>query len=431
MAVIAEQRWEPSWEGVSRRDRRAGTFPAYVPDALAQRPLMLDGQLATRAGAVEAKVQALAAGPGARSIEGVARFLLRSEAIASSRIEGLQVSAQQIALAELAQDEGGGVRGFSRNAALVANNITALRRAATDLADADSVTADGINDLHRALLPDERWQGLRQVQNWIGGSDYHPLDADYVPPPWERVESLMADLAAYVNGAVHGPLVQAGLVHAQFETIHPYTDGNGRIGRALIHTVLSRRGLTRVAVLPISLVLLTRSEAYVDGLTSYRYHGHADGLEARAGVAGWLEVFFDAVDVAVTQANAFAEQLEALAVEWSQQLSAHRAGLGLRPAPRSTSAVARLVERLPEVPLLTTATARRLLGVSAPAARAALEELADAGILHRKQIERGTTGYLARDVFELLTIAERRLASTRWDTRRSAPSRPVPVLPQP
>jgi len=430
MAVITTERWEPSWEAASRRDRRAGTYGAYVPDGLAERPLVLDGRLAARAGAVEAKVRALAAGPGARSLEGVARFLLRSEAIASSRIEGLQVSAQQVALAELAQDGEGPVRGFTRNAALVANNITALRRAATDLADAATVTVDDIDDLHRALFPDERRQGIRQVQNWIGGSDYHPLDADYVPPPWDRLRPLMTDLADYINGAAHGPLVQASLVHAQFETIHPYTDGNGRVGRALIHTVLTRRGLTRVAVLPISLVLLTRSDAYVGGLTSYRYRGPVDGVDARAGVSAWLEVFLDAVEVAVTQADTFAEQLEALAVAWSQQLFAHRERLGLRAAPRSTSAVARLVERLPEVPLLTTATARRLLGVSSPAARAGLEELADAGILHRKQVERGTTGYLARDVFELLTIAERRLASTRWDTRRSEPARPVPSLPQ-
>lgn len=191
MAVVTTQRWEPSWEGVSRRDRRAGTFLSYVPDLLVERPLVLSGHLAARAGAVEAKVRGLAAGPGARSLEGVARFLLRSEAIASSRIEGLQVSAQQIALAELAQEEDRPVRGFSRNAALVANNITALRRAATDLASADLVTVAGIDDLHRALLPDERQQGTRRVQNWVGGSDYHPLDADWrrrTPSPnsWRR-----------------------------------------------------------------------------------------------------------------------------------------------------------------------------------------------------------------------------------------------------
>ena len=140
----------------------------------------------------------------------------------------------------------------------------------------------------------------------------------------------MDDLVSYASGGVHAPLVQAALVHAQLETIHPYTDGNGRVGRALIHTVLTRRGLTPSAVLPVSLVLLTRSEEYLEGLTAYK----------------------------------------------------------------------------------------------------AVEELADSGVVSRKKLDRGTVGYLARDVFDLLTFTERRLASTRWDTRDSPPSRPAPALPQ-
>lgn len=117
---------------------------------------------------------------------------------------------------------------------------------------------------HGQALPDERHHGLREVQNWIGGNDWNPLDAQFVPPPPHHVEALMDDLVSYMNGGVHAPLVQAALVHSQFETIRPYTDGNGRVGRALIHTVLTRRGLTPSAVLPVSLVLLTRSDAYLD-----------------------------------------------------------------------------------------------------------------------------------------------------------------------
>lgn len=85
--------------------------------------------------------------------------------------------------------------------------------------------------------------------------DHHPLDADFVPPAPERVGPLMDDLVAYLNGASHSPVVHAAPAHAQFETIHRFTDGNGRVGRALIHTVLTRRGLTTEAVLPVSLVL--------------------------------------------------------------------------------------------------------------------------------------------------------------------------------
>ena len=152
------------------------------------------------------------------------------------------------------------VRGFSEHARLVANNITVLRRATQDLVDTHEVSVDDIVALHAALLPDERHHGLREVQNWIGGSNWHPLDADFVPPPWDQVARLLDDLVGFLNGSSTGPLIQAALVHAQFETIHPFTDGNGRVGRALIHTVLARRGLAPGAVLPISLVLATLSD---------------------------------------------------------------------------------------------------------------------------------------------------------------------------
>ncbi|MCA1676694.1 MAG: Fic family protein, partial [Actinobacteria bacterium] len=284
--------------------------------------------------------------------------------------------------------------------------------------------------LHQALLPDEQHHGQRTVQNWIGGNDWHPLDAQFVPPPPEHVGALMDDLVQYANGGTHAALIQAALVHAQFETIHPYTDGNGRVGRALIHTVLTRRGLTPSAVLPLSLVLLTRSDAYVDGLTAYRYDAAASSDAAQTGLETWLSTFLDAAGLAVEQVIRFTSEVFELRARWREQLAAHRGAQGIRQVPRADSAVARLIELLPETPLVTARTVERMLAVSLPAARSALEELADAKVVNRKNIERGTTGYFARDVFELLTIAERRLASTRWDTRQSPPSRPVPALPQ-
>ncbi|MBB6476250.1 Fic family protein [Sphaerisporangium rubeum] len=372
----------------------------------------------------------LAGHPAGHGVDGLARFLLRSEAIASSRIEGLQASPQQVALAELADQDAGVSKGFTATARLVANNVAALQRAVTDLVGRDVVSVDDVIDLHRSLLPEERHHGLRDVQNWVGGSSWHPLDAEFVPPPQGEVPGLMGDLATYLNGAEHAPLVQAGLVHAQFETIHPFTDGNGRVGRALIHTVLARRGLTRGAVLPISLVLLTRSDTYVEGLTAYRYSGAATSPEGQTGVDGWLRVFLTAAATAAEQAEAFADELGELREEWDERHRAHRESRGLRPVPRAGSAVTRLLDLLLAAPVVTARTVQRLLSITHPAARQALEELAGAGILQPKQVERNTTGYLALDVFDLLTLTERRLASTRWDTRESAPRRVVPARPQ-
>lgn len=428
MATWVDASWEVSDEtGLPRADRRHGPYRQYLPDTLAGRPLVVSSALAHQCARAERVVRELGSGPRAAGLEGLARFLLRSEAIASSQIEGIAPSPQQVALAELAQDEE--VRGFSDQARLVANNTTVLRRASRELAVARAISVGDVEALHRVLLPQEHHHGLRRVQNWIGGSSWHPLDAQFVPPPPERVPALMSDLVTYVNGGAHAPLIQAALTHAQFETIHPFTDGNGRVGRALIHTVLTRRGLTPSAILPVSLVLGTLRATYVEGLTAYRYDGHPDARAAHEGTARWIEIFLDAVEVAAEQVAAFAAEVAALTRSWTERLSASRAASGLRPSPRAGSATSRLVEVLPEVPVLTARTVQRLLGVSHPAARGALEELADAGVLHRRSVERGTTGYSATEVFALLGHAERQLASTQFDTRLSPPRRPVPALP--
>jgi Fic family protein len=431
MAELLAERWEPSWDGAgSWRARRGGTFHPYLPDELIGRPLLFDGELATLAelaADAERAVRRMSATRWA-PLESVARFLLRSEALASSQIEGLMVSPQQVALAELAGEEGLSQRGLSVNARLVANNITTVRAAVTTLVRADAITVDGIEALHRALLPDERHHGCRAVQNWIGGSDYGPLDASFVPPPPDRVQRLMRDLAGYASGALHAPLIQAGLLHAQFETIHPFTDGNGRVGRALIHTVLTRRGLTSEAVLPISLVLLTRSDTYVHELMAYRYVGPPGSRAAQQGMARWLTMFLEAARVAVDQAERFFTDMLDLRDRWTDRVTEHRERAGLKPLRRGSTAQW-LLRLLPEAPVLTARTAQELVQVSFPAARKALEELADAGVLRRRQIDRGTTAYLAPEVFELITFTERRLASTRWDTREARPNRAVPARP--
>lgn len=429
MAELRDAYWDPDPSyGLTARDRRGGSYCTYLPDLLATRPLTVPSELSARAAHVERTVRALGTGAQARGLEGIARFLLRSEAIASSMIEGISPSPQQVALAELAQDES--IRGFSEQARLVANNITVLRRASRGLVDIDTVTVDNIVDLHSALLPDERHHGLREVQNWIGGSNWHPLDADFVPPPAGEVPGLMADLVAYLNGSLHGPLLQAGLMHAQFETIHPFTDGNGRVGRALIHTVLSRAGLTPVAVLPLSLVLSTLSDRYVNGLCAYRYPADSTDMTAISGVTQWLHSFVEAAGVAAEQAGRLAREITETQIEWSSRLGNHRMRSGLREEPRTGSTTARILAMLPEAPIMTTRTVQRLLGVSFPAARAALEELADSDILSRKNVDRSTTGYVAREILDLVGVAERRLASTRFDTRISPPRRPVSAPPE-
>jgi Fic family protein len=422
--------WESRPSAPSYADRAGGPYRTYSPDLLMERPLALSADVADLAWRAEDSVRRLGDQPGVRGLEGLARFLLRSEAIASSRIEGLQVSPQQVGLAELAQEESLTAESVNRTAKRVAANINALRRATHELADQDLVSLAGVEQLQEVLLADEpEVRGIRKVQNWIGGSDFHPLTADFVPPAPGSVDLLMSDLVRYVNGALHAPLVQAGLVHAQFETIHPFRDGNGRVGRALIHTVLVRRGLTRNAVLPISPVLLTRSQEYVEGLTAYRYAGPPAAPTSVAAVSTWLTVFLQAVSMAVTQAASFASDLTELRSRWERDVAIQRRERNLREIPRADSATYRILDALQEHPVLTAASVMRLFEVSRPAALAALDELTTAGVLDKKRLDGRTSGYLAMDVFRLITFAERQLASTRWDTSAAAPSRATPYAP--
>lgn len=429
MAELRELYWEPTQgRGLVSRDRRGGRYTAYVPDRLCDRPTLIPVELSIKAASVERMILRLSDGPGAKSLEGISRFLLRSEAIASSMIEGIAPSPQQVAIAELAQEER--IRGFSAQAGLVANNITVLRRAALELVQSPAVTVSDIVALHASLLPDEKHHGLREVQNWIGGSNWNPLESAFVPPPADAVADLMDDFVNYLNGSSHGPLIQAGVAHAQFETIHPFTDGNGRVGRALIHTVLARRGLAPRAILPVSLVLATLRDRYIDGLAAFRYIGDPLSDPAVSGVAMWVETFVEAAEIAVEQAERLAGEIELLREDWSSRLAAWRTEHGKRPEPRAGSATSRILGMLSEAPMLTARTVQRLIDVSFPRARDALDELAEAGVLSRKSVDRGTTGYLAKEVLDLVGLTERRLASTRFDTRVSKPIRPSPALPE-
>jgi Fic family protein len=413
--------------GIPRSTQRSGTYERYVPDVIDGSGLAIDASVSRRVATVERGIRALN-GVGAEGMAGIARFLLWSEALASSRIEGIAPSAQQVALAELGQSES--VRGISDQARLVANNMTIVREATTELVETPTLTVDHIVHLHQSLLPDDpRHHGLRAVQNWIGSSNWSPIGAEYVPPGPDRVPAMMADLVGYLNGAAHAPLIQAAVVHAQFETIHPFTDGNGRVGRALIHTVLARRGLTDRAVLPISLVLATLREQYIAGLTSFRHSSPPGSHDANASTNAWLTTFVEAAAIAVEQSEDLVGRIASLRGDWTSRLTAHRVAVGLRPTPRADSAVARLLAQLPEAPVVTATTLARILDVSFPAASAALDELRRAGILATRSIERGANAYIAREVLDLVTLSERALASTRFDTRASPPNRRVPARP--
>ena len=289
--------------------------------------------------------------------------------------------------------------------------------------DAAPIEPAVLLEMHRLLLagtPVEEHGGrLRDQQNWIGDSGYNPCAAAFVPPPPEVVEDLFDDLCAFASADVWPPPVQAAIAHAQFETIHPFVDGNGRVGRALIQLVLRRRGLGLRVQPPISLVLATWPSAYVAGLTATRYVGPPDSAEARDGFDRWVALAAAACLRAAGDAARFEERVQALQSEWLE-----RAG----PARRD-SALRLLVDTLPEAPALTTSVAADLIGRSLRATTHAMDQLVRAGILVQITVGRRNRAFETPEFIEAFAAFEQGLASPEGDTAIADPSRPVPQRP--
>jgi len=426
MGHFTSQYWENPYDsGVPRADRHSGEYRTYTPSTLTGMRLAIGPEVDAQVASAERAVRALNRGAH-QDLGPVSRFLLRSEAIASSYIEGIAPSPRNVALAELALEED--VRGLSDTAQQVARNMTIVRDASDALSEKDVITVADLNALQASLItaPAEL-QGVRTTQNWIGGSRYHPLEAAHVPPPPDEVSALLEDLVRYMAGATHSPIIQAALAHAQFETIHPFPDGNGRVGRALIHTVLTRRGLTAEAILPVSLVLATLHQEYIEGLEAFRVEGAPESPQVFAAIETWVSTFANAVRIAAEQAADLEQRLTALREEWSHIISEARRREGKVRATRRNSALSTILDTLPGTPVLTTSTVTRVHGVTTTAAQSALAQLTEYGILETISIGRARRAYVSLDILDLLTRSERAMASRDFDTASSPPMRPVPV----
>jgi Fic family protein len=404
MARYETRSWpaDPSAPG-GRAERRAFSYRAFVPDPIAELQLALPSNVAAAVSVAERSIDALNRDPPRlASLEVLARRLLRAESVASSRIEGLVLSQRRLARAEAEEPDA-----RDETARSVLGNVAAMEHAVLLGAGAKPLRLKEILEIHRHLMlatttPDIAGE-LRERQNWIGGTAYNPGRADFVPPAPERVPDLMDDLVAFMNRTDLPPVVEAAIAHAQFETIHPFADGNGRVGRALIHVVLRRRGLAPRYVPPVSLVLAADAKAYVGGLTAFR--------EERA--ADWLLLFVQAIERAAAKASELALRLAELQETWRE-----RAG-----RPRSHSSAEALIVELPAHPIVTVATAQKFLGKSKQAVNEAINVLADKGVLHPITLAKRNRAWEARDLFDLINDVERELATP---SDNDEPSRPSP-----
>jgi Fic family protein len=358
---------------------------------------------------------------GLADSEAVARLLLRTEAVASSRIEGLEVGGRRLLKAQAAQ--GLGVDSGDVTATEIINNIEAMRWAVDSVSGAALVTVDHLLGIHERLLAGTRIEQhggrVRDEQNWIGGSSYNPCSAAFVPPPPDRLAALLEDLCAFCNDDGLPAVAQAAVAHAQFETIHPFVDGNGRAGRALIHVILRRRGLAPTIVPPVSLVLATWAQDYVNGLMATRYAGAPSSEEATGGVNTWVALFSAAMTRAVADAESYERRVVEVQEHW-------RAALG---KVRTDAAAAQLVKALPGAPVVTVQSAAALVGRSEQAVNEAIPRLVKAGVLRQTTVGRRNRAFEAPDIIKVFTDLERQLASPGGDTLRSRPGRPVPYRP--
>jgi Fic family protein len=328
---------------------------------LTERDLSLDARTAA-----EAAVAANQVGYAAESLdadyEPLARVLLRSEGVASSYIEGISAPVVDVVLAE--ERIGGHQPGA---AAWVAANLAAVSEAAAGAGTTAPLSLETLCGWHRTLMTGsstpERYVGVRrEEQGWIGGTS--PLDAHLVTPPPRELGRLLDDLLAFANRSDVDPVSQASIAHAQFEIIHPFADGNGRVGRVLVAWILTRR-LALLVPPPVSVAIAADVGGYTSGLTFFRFGDHLR----------WVQWFAGAVAKGSQAQRSLIGSVERIKGEWAERLET-----GPRRV-RSDSALFSALGLLPRHLVLTVPILERELGVSRRVAWATLRRLVEVGIL--------------------------------------------------
>lgn len=351
------RRWRQSVRGGTIDDRKLTKVAVMLPPLIADREVWVPPSISADIEGCVAEIAALDHSHGPH-LEALNTLLLRTESVASSKIEHIDASVDDYARA---------LHGVRSNASAtsMAAATEALEALIRSVHDGANIGVPSILAAHRALMADDPHERayagrVRDVQNWIGGSDYSPRNALYVPPPPEIVQEYLDDLVAFANRSDVPVLAQAAVVHAQFESIHPFTDGNGRIGRALINTVFRRRGITHSVVVPLASALVARRDAYFDVLNAYR--------EGR--ITPIIQGFSRAATIAARESRVTATRIAELPGGWEEQVGARRG-----------SAAERLLAGLVSSPIFSAADGVRSAGGPASSVYAAISDLHAAGVI--------------------------------------------------
>lgn len=311
---------------------------------------------------------------------------IRKEALLSSQIEGTQSSLSDLLLFE--SDEAPGVP--LNDVQEVSNYVAAMHHGLARIHEGFPLSLRLVREIHEQLLSKGRGSlkqpgEFRRSQNWIGGS--RPGNALFVPPPPDRVLDLMSDLEKFIHADTPEipALIKAGLVHVQFETIHPFLDGNGRLGRLLVTFLLCTQGVLKEPILYLSLYFKVHRQQYYDLLQQVRLQGDWES---------WLAFFLQAITNAAQQATETASQSLKLFARDRALIE----GLG-RPA----ASALRLHQLLQRNPLITIPQAVKQLGLSAPTVSKAIDSLTTLGMVREITGRRRRRSFVYRDYLQLLS----------------------------
>lgn len=405
----------PDFTGASKVERQGGSYLRYHPDRLASVSNALAPEVLEHAADVSTALARLGGRLRANPLPVLYSTALRSESISSSWIEGIRATVRDVAVAQIS--DGAAPHTATHTATQIVRNVSAMKDA-IEVLGSGSWEHDHLCDIQHELLP---WQprGYRHDQVWIGGTN--KLNADYAAPPAGAVPDYMDDLLNYANTSGDLPVILAAVVHAQFETIHPFEDGNGRVGRALVHGVLKRAGLIDGGVIPLSTALRNDVSGYLAALNSYRY----DGEDRAPALNDYLSRFLTYLESATKAAGHFADAATGLHDRW------RAATVGVR----SDAALHRAVDLVIENPVVSTSFLAEHLHVSLRRAELLVKQLQQVDILSAATGKyRKSPLYQADDVLTLLSFGaeagprtptpERLTADAAGDTAAGPP----PVL---
>lgn len=351
--------WSQAQRQGPREDRMFNSVEVPLPPMIADRAPTLPSALVTAMEEAAREITVLDQSVHADGLSAVSSMLLRTESVASSKIEHVEASVPGYARA---------MHGSKANSSAVSMvaATTALQAMIEDVALSGEITLESLTTALHALMKDDPYESkfagrMRDMQNWIDGSDFSPRGALYVPPPPETVDSYMTDLIQFANRTDIHVLAQAAIAHAQFESIHPFTDGNGRIGRALVNTILRNRGTTTKVVIPIASAIVALTERYFDPLGEYR----------EGKIAPIILAFAYASRVAASESLTTAKRLQQIPEDWRTRLG----------RVRSNSATHRLLSAITSNPVIAADDATRTLQAPTSSVYSSIDRLVGAGIL--------------------------------------------------